>query len=385
MAEESDSPRTEPASPRRLEQAREEGQIARSRELTTSLLLLAAGALFLLAGPHIVEAFLRILRRGLSLSSADAFDQASILSRLASLSTDGLIALAPALALLVLVSLIGPALIGGWIFASKAIQPDFSRLSPLRGIKLMFSWHAAGELAKAIAKALLVAVAASAAIWAIKGELLGLALVPVEQGPVAAGGILARLFLVVSASLALVAAFDVPFQIWRHRRGLRMTREEVRKDLRESEGDPQLKGRIRNEQRAMARRRMMQEVPKADVIVTNPTHYAVALAYRDSGMRAPTVVAKGAALVAARIRAIGEEHRVPVFEAPPLARALYFSTEIGAEIPGPLYNAVAQVLAYVYQLRRWQAGGGGAGRAAAPVVPQDLPVPPELDPQQAKA
>ena len=385
MAEESDSPRTEPASQRRLEQAREEGQIARSRELTTSLLLLAAGALFVVAGTHIVEAFLRILRRGLSLSSADAFDEASILSRLASLSTDSLIALSPVLVLLVVVSLLGPTLIGGWIFALKAIQPDFSRLSPLRGIKLMFSWHGAGELAKAIAKALLVSVAASAAIWAIRGDLLGLALVPAEQGPAAAGGLLTHLFLVVSASLALVAAFDVPFQIWRHRRSLRMTREEVRKDLRESEGDPQLKGRIRNEQRALARRRMMQEVPKADVIVTNPTHYAVALAYRDSRMRAPTVVAKGAALVAARIRAIGEEHRVPVFEAPPLARALYFSTEIGAEIPGPLYNAVAQVLAYVYQLRRWRAAPATADRGTAPAVPQNLPVPPELDPGRGEA
>ena len=383
MSDESDSPRTEAASPRRLEQAREEGQIARSRELTTSLLLIAAAGLLAFGGAGMVDAFSRLLRRGLSLSGADAFDPASLLQRLASLSMDSVIAVAPLLGLLVLVALLGPTLVGGWIFAPNAVQPDFSRINPARGFKQMFSWHGAAELIKAALKMLLVAAVAAATLWNLRGELFSLSQVAPEQGPAASGALLSRLFLLVSASLVVIAALDVPFQIWRHRRGLRMTREELRRDMRESDGDPQLKGRIRREQRAMARRRMMQDVPGADVIVTNPTHYAVALSYKDASMRAPRVVAKGVALVAARIRSIGEEHRVPIVEAPPLARALYANTEIGAEIPGPLYNAVAQVLAYVYQLRRWNAAA--TRRGPPPSLPTDLPVPGDMDPQAANS
>jgi flagellar biosynthetic protein FlhB len=335
--------------------------------------------MFYAAGPQFVEGFARVLRLGLSLSSADAFDSGGMLARMARLALEAAGAVAPLMIALLVVALLAPTLVGGWILSVRAVQPDFSRLSPLRGLKNIFSWHGAGELTKAILKSLLVGMAALAVFWTTQGELLGLAAAPVERALSASGGLLAWAFLMLAGSLALVAAADVPFQIWRHRKGLSMTREEVRKEMRESEGDPQIKSRIRNEQRARARSRMMQEVPKADVIVTNPLHYAVALSYKTSSMRAPIVVAKGAELLAARIRDLGTEHSVPVLEAPPLARALYFNTEVGHEIPGSLYNAVAQVLAYVHQLRRWREVGG-----RAPIEPGELPVPAELDPHASE-
>lgn len=374
MAEENDSARTEAPTPRRLEQAREEGQVARSRELSTSLTLLAAGLMFYAAGPQFVEGFARVLRLGLSLSSADAFDSGGMPARLASLALEAAGAVAPLMIALLVVALLGPTLVGGWILSARAVQPDFARLSPLRGLTMIFSWHGAGELTKAVLKALVVALAALAVYWTTQGEFLGLAATPVDRALSTSGGLLAWAFLILAGSLALVAAADVPFQIWRNRKGLAMTREEVRKEMRETDGDPQIKARIRSEQRARARSRMMQEVPKADVIVTNPLHYAVALGYKASSMGAPTVMAKGAELLAARIRDLGAEHRVPIVQAPPLARALYFNTEVGQEIPGPLYNAVAQVLAYVHQLRRWREAGG-----SPPVEPAELPVPAELD------
>jgi flagellar biosynthesis protein FlhB len=176
------------------------------------------------------------------------------------------------------------------------------------------------------------------------------------------------------AGLFLVAALDVPYQLWTHAKKLRMSKEEVKREHRESDGDPQQKGRMRAQQRAASRRRMMSAIPSADVIVTNPTHFAVALKYADGEMRAPKVVAKGVNLVAARIRDLGREHNIPLLEAPPLARALYHNVEINREIPGALYGAVAQVLAWVYQLRRFKKEGG-----VAPDEPEDLDVPPELD------
>jgi len=374
MAEENDTPGTEEPTPRRLEQSREEGQIARSRELSTSLTLLAAGLVFYAAGPKLVDGFARVLRLGLSLSASDAFDSGEMLTRLARLTLEAAGAVAPLMIALLVVAVLGPTLVGGWIMSSKAVQPDFTRLSPLRGLKNIFSWHGAGELTKAVLKSLLIGVAAFAVFWNTQGELMALAAAPLERALSASGALLVWAFLILALSLTVVAGVDVPFQIWRYRKGLAMTREEVRKEMRETEGDPQMKARIRSEQRARARSRMMQEVPKADVIVTNPLHYAVALSYKASSMGAPTVVAKGAELLAARIRDLGTEHGVPILQAPPLARALYFNAEVGQEIPGPLYNAVAQVLAYVHQLRRWREAGG-----RAPLEPGELPVPAELD------
>jgi flagellar biosynthetic protein FlhB len=253
-------------------------------------------------------------------------------------------------------------------------MPDAGRLSPTRGLGQILSRHGLGELAKAIVKALVIAAAAAGFLWSSRDALATLGMLALEDALAALGALVLHALGWLAAALALVAAVDVPLVLWRHYSRLRMTAEEYKREARESEGDPQLKARVRSLQRERARKRMMAEVPKADVVVTNPTHFAVAIAYRDGTMRAPRVVAKGTELVAAAIRALASEHGVPILEAPPLARALHHTTEIGEEIPAALYNAVAQVLAWVYQVRRWRAGGG-----AEPAAPEALDVPAELD------
>ena len=205
------------------------------------------------------------------------------------------------------------------------------------------------------------------------GEILGLGYESLVAGTAHAGHLCINTFIALSASMLVIAAVDVPFQLWDHARQLRMSKQDVREESKDLEGRPEIKGRIRNMQREMARRRMMDEVPKADVVVTNPTHYAVALRYQQDKMSAPRVVAMGADLVAANIRAKAQEHGVTLLEAPPLARALFFNAELDKEIPAGLYLAVAQVLAYVYQLKAARKYGG-----ITPQAPKDLPVPDEL-------
>jgi len=239
----------------------------------------------------------------------------------------------------------------------------------------MISTRSAVELVKAIAKALLVGTVSWFVISSQMEELLGLTLDPLTTGSAHVGSMLLTSFITIVCSLVLIALIDVPYQLWHYSNKLKMTREEVRQESKESDGDPHVKARIRQLQREMARGRMMSEVPTADVVVTNPTHYAVALKYADGKMRAPTVVAKGADEVAAKIRELAAEHNVPLLEAPPLARALYTHTELGDEIPEGLYTAVAEVLAYVFQLRAYKKNGG-----VRPEEPDDVEVPPELDP-----
>jgi flagellar biosynthetic protein FlhB len=266
--------------------------------------------------------------------------------------------------------------LSGWLFTFQALQPDFSRLDPLKGIGRLFSWNSLVELAKALGKTVLIGGVAYWVIMHHKEAMFSLAGESVNQSIAHLGSLLGLTFLTIVSSMILIVAIDVPFQLWDHSSKLKMTKEEVRQENKESEGSPEVKGQIRRMQREMARRRMMAEVPKADVIVTNPTHYAVALRYQDKLMGAPVIVAKGSALIALRIRGLGEEHHIPILEAPPLARALFRHGELGEEIPAALYTAVAEVLAYVYQLRSYEAGEG-----IAPQPPRSLPVPPGLDPE----
>jgi flagellar biosynthetic protein FlhB len=273
---------------------------------------------------------------------------------------------------LFVVALLVPASIGGWSFSTKSLAPNLEKLDPIKGLGRIFGWRGLMELAKALAKFLLIAAVAGALIMYMAPQLLQLGDEPLRRALAHAGGILGLSFVVLSAALIVIAAVDVPFQLWQHAKQLRMTRQEVKDEFKETEGRPEVKGRIRQLQREMAQRRMMEEVPKADVVVTNPTHFAVALKY-DRKMNAPKVVAKGVDLVAANIRGIAEQHEITMFEAPPLARALYYSTDLGQEIPAGLYVSVAQVLAYVYQLKT----AHGAGETA-PAPPADLPVPDEF-------
>ena len=379
MAAESDLERTEPASSRRLEKAREEGQVARSRELSTFLLLMAGGAGAWWLGGRAFSDFQSWLRRALEIDPQLAFDSHLAAARLGDLSLEALLIVAPLFALLLAVAAASPLLLGGWLFSANSLAPDFSRLDPVKGIARMASVQGVAELAKAVLKASLVAGVAAWVVWSNHASVFALLGQSPEAGVAMTGGLVAGSFVAIVCALALIAAVDVPWQLWQHASKLRMTREEARQERKEQDGDPQIKARIRSLQRETARRRMMAEVPKADVVVTNPAHYAVALAYRNGEMRAPRVVAKGADHVARRIRELAVASGVPLLEAPPLARALHRHTEIGDEIPESLYAAVAEVLAYVFQLKKSRNYG-----APVPAAPTALPVPVALDPQHAR-
>jgi flagellar biosynthesis protein FlhB len=374
MSEDSDLEKTEEATPKRREKSREDGQVARSQELTTFTLLMAAAAGILFMGGTLMDKLSSIMSEGMQIERELGFQTDLMLNRLYELAFEALLALGPLLLLLIVVAFFAPMLMSGWLFSSKALIPDFKKLNPIKGLARIFSARSLTELVKAISKALIVGTVASLVIWNNKEAVLSLIKVPVELGVTQTGDLLVLSFLFIVAAMIFIVAIDVPFQLWDHAKKIRMSKEEIRKETKESEGDPMVKGRIRALQREAARRRMMSEVPEADVIVTNPTHYAVALRYKSESMRAPTVVAKGVHLLAARIRELAEEHRVPILEAPPLARALYHHAELDSEIPETLYTAVAEILAYVFQLRRYQEYGGD--------VPQplgELSIPSELD------
>lgn len=377
MAEDSDLERTEEATPKRLEKAREEGQIARSLELTTFSVLLVAAAGLLFMGADMIDKLMRIMKVGMQMERDLAFQTDLMLNRLYELAFEGLISIAPILFLLLVVAFFAPMLLSGWMFSTKALMPKFDRINPIKGLGRIFSVNSLIELVKAILKTVVIGSVAALVIWHNKEAVMALLAVPVHLGISRTGDFLAMSFLLIVGAMMLVVVIDVPYKIWEHAKQLRMTKEEIRKESKDSEGDPFVKARIRGLQREAARRRMMSEIPNADVIVTNPTHYAVALRYQSNSMRAPKVVAKGVHLLAARIREVAEAHRIPILEAPPLARALYHHAELESEIPEKLYTAVAEVLAYVFQLRRYNEYGG-----AVPKPPVDVPVPAELDSAQ---
>jgi flagellar biosynthesis protein FlhB len=377
LAEESDLERTEPPSARRLEQARSEGRVPQSRELTAFLVLASATGGFWVLGGWLTQQAGGILRHGLYFERSAAFDQDAMTNSFAALSWEALLLMAPIFLLTALAAIATPFALGAWTFAPEAMSMNFSRMDPIKGVQRMLSWHSLGELVKAILKALLIG---GIIFWVVQhqqGQLFALILQSVEPALASFGHMVVFAMIGLVAGLALIAAIDVPFQLWRYYAGLRMTKEELRQEMKELEGDPYLKARIRSQQREMARRRMMSEVPKADVVVTNPTHFAVALKYDRDRMGAPQVVAKGMGLVAQKIRELATTNRVPVVEAPPLARALYRHTDIGEQVPATLYTAVAEILAYVYQLNQYLTIGGNV---LPPVPPQAIAVPDGLDP-----
>lgn len=380
MAEDSDLERTEPASPRRLEQARKDGDVPRSRELATCAVLLAAGSGLWLLGGGVIHTINNMLASSLTFDREQALDFDALLIRIGVNIVEVLMALAPFGILLMLAALASPLFIGGWLFSAKAMQPDFGRLSPFNGLGNMFSSRSAVELGKAVAKTILVGSVAWLVMAYHKDAVLGLGVEPLREGSAHLVYMLVTSFIFIGCALVLVAAIDAPYQMWHYANKLKMTRQELTQEAKESDGNPQIKAKIRSQQREMARRRMMSEVPTADVVVTNPTHYAVALKYADGKMRAPKVVAKGADEVAAKIREIAGNNHVPTLEAPALARALYRHAEIGDEIPEALYTAVAEVLAYVFQLRTYREHGG-----VQPEMPAKLDVPPQLDPENPAA
>jgi flagellar biosynthesis protein FlhB len=352
MSSESDRhDRTEDPTQKRLDDARRKGQVPRSRDLTAAAVMLVAGIGLLTLGKGLGGQLADMLRGGLTITAPEVQDVDAMLIALRSAASSALWAVAPVLGLTLFAALGAPMMLGGWSFSTASLTPDLMRLNPVTGIGRMFSTRGWVEMTKALGKFALVGTAGIIVLWIERDALLGLANEPIGAAIGHAFALSGEALLSLTAALVLIAAVDVPFQLWQYKRELKMTKDEVRKEMRESEGSPEIKGRIRQMQRERAQRRMMLEVPKADVIIVNPTHYAVALRYDEKRNRAPVVVAKGVDHMAAKIREVAGEHGVPLFEAPPLARSLHKAVEIGDEIPAQLYVAVAQILTYVFQLR----------------------------------
>jgi flagellar biosynthesis protein FlhB len=371
MAADDAAERTELPTQKRIDEARKKGQIPRSIELNTATVVLVAGGALYFLGEPLAGGLSDLMRAGLSVSREQAMDESLAVSLFSGSMLNALVTCAPLLGLTVIAALAAPLLIGGWNLSPGVLAPDFSRLSPLSGFKRMFSARGLMELSKAFLKFLLVAAIAIAFLWTKTDDLLALSSEPAFAAIGHAVSLSGQAFLFIAAALAIIAAIDVPYQLYQHSQSLKMTRQEIREEMKESEGSPEVKGRIRQVQEAMARRRMMQEVPKADVVVVNPTHFAVALRYDEKRMRAPIVVAKGADEIAARIREVAGEHLIPIFEAPPLARALYRHVALNGEVPANLYVAVAQVLTYIYHVRAAQRSG------VTPPPPPSIETPPE--------
>ena len=326
-------------------------------------------------GSSLSQQLIKLIREGLTLNSDLVFKSESLMPHLHELSMATLLVFLPFFLLLLGVATFSPLLLNGWLFTFKPLMPNFSKLNPVAGIGRMFSTHSLVELLKAIAKSVVVGGIGAWVVWHNRENVLMLVSEPVIMSIPHLGSVMWACFAAIMGGMLLIVAVDVPFQLWEHNKKLKMTKQEVRQEAKETEGDPQVKGKIRKMQREMARRRMMAEIPTADVVVTNPTHFSVASRHSENGMRAPVVVAKGTHLMAAKIKEIAKENNIPILEAPPLARALYKHTDLGQAIPEALYTAVAEVLAYVYQLKRYKTVGG-----SYPQAPGELPVPKELDP-----
>ena len=374
MAETSKEDKTEAASPRRIEKAREEGQVPRSREMNTFVMLLAGiGGLWLMGG-HLYDSLGQVMEQALLFDRAQLFDTARMLTVLWQLSQNTLLALAPFFALMTFAALAAPALLGGLVITLAAVRPQFSRVNPISGLARLFSVQVLVELAKVVAKATLIGTVAYGFLNSHLDQLLTLPNMPAPKALATVMSLTASACAMCVAALIIVVGMDAPYQLWTYAKNLRMSKEEQRQEHKNADGDPHIKAKIRQVQQARARRRMMSKVPKADVIVTNPSHFAVALSYQKDKNGAPRVVAKGADDVALRIREIAAEHHLPMLEAPPLARALYFHVDLDREIPIELYTVVAEVVAWAIRLKRVSEHGGDL-----PPTPANLSVPPGMD------
>jgi flagellar biosynthetic protein FlhB len=351
MAESEQGERTEPASAKRLQEARERGQIPRSQELGNFATMIGGSAVLVVLGRSLVSRLADMMHRDLSFSATSLADPQSMLACLGTDSVAALLILAPIFGVLIVLALLAAIALGGWNFSPQALVPDFTRMSPLAGLQRLFGLRGASELAKALLKCLVVGGVCAAVASGLFHDVIALGHMSPKAAIGRAASLLAGAFVWLCASLAIVAIIDVPLQMFQFSRSMRMSRQELRDESKETDGRPETKRRIRQMQQQLARRRMMHKVPAADVVIVNPTHFAVALKYDPNKMRAPRVLAKGVDLVALNIRRIAAENHVPIFDSPKLARALYRSTDLDREIPAGLYMAVAQVLSYVFRVK----------------------------------
>lgn len=370
--------RTEEPTPKRLKESRDEGQIPRSKEFNTTLsLLLSAGGLMVF-GSMIGDGMSKVMSDTFRIEREKLFNPNFLVETFWERILDALLTIAPFLMLTLLAAFAGPILMGGWAFTTKALKPKFSKLNPLSGLKRMFGMNAAMELIKAVLKFLLLGSIAWFTFRMMMPDYLKLGISGMEKGVEQGADMILWQFLIVASGLIIVSGIDVPYQLFSHKKKLKMTRQQVKEESKETDGNPELKGKRRQMQYQLAQGRMMQDIPEANVILTNPTHFSVALKYDEETGGAPVVIAKGTDLIAFRIREIGEAHGITIFEAPPLTRAIYYTTDIGREIPSDLYLAVARVLAYIYQINNAKAG------QPSPERPDDLPIPDEYQRLTAK-
>lgn len=374
-AEDSDMEKTEDASPKRLEKAREDGDVPRSRELAACAVLFTSGMAIMMLSRPMGDAMKNVLRQGLSIDRAMAFEPQLLIVHMVKVIEQAMWAFLPLAVIIVSVAVAAPILVGGWVMSQKSLVPNFGKLNPMKGLANLFSKNSLVELVKSIAKTVLVASVGYAIVKKDLQPMLGLSQMPLELSIGTVGDYMMTGFLTIASALVLIAVIDVPYQLYQYAQKHKMTKQELKDEAKESEGSPEIKGRIRQQQREMARRRMMSNVPKADVVITNPTHYAVAIRYKEGENGAPIVVAKGVDVIAQKIKEIAAEHEIMTLESPKLARALYAHAELEREIPQTLYSAVAEILAYVFQLRVFKQHGG-----VRPVMPTNVPVPDALDP-----
>ncbi|MGB0893684.1 MAG: flagellar biosynthesis protein FlhB [Parashewanella sp.] len=366
--------RTEEPTSRRLQQAREKGQVARSKELGTSAVLLAASIALAMLGPDLALSLDKMMTQIFTIDRKDIYDTGAMLRVWGIVGKELAFPVLGIVVLLFIMAFLGNVVLGGMSFSTKAAMPKASKLSPAKGFKRMFGTQALVELTKGIAKFLVVAVSAYLLLSFYFDDILTLSTANLPGNVFSALEMLTWMFILLCSSTLLIVIIDVPYQLWNHKKQLKMTKQEVKDEYKDTEGKPEVKGRIRQLQREMAQRQMMGEVPNADVIVVNPEHYAVALKYDADKAAAPYVVAKGLDQMAFKIREIAREHDVAIVSAPPLARAVYHTTDLNQQIPDGLFTAVAQVLAYVFQLRQFQKGQGQKPQA----IPEEQPIPDEL-------
>ncbi|WP_139685246.1 flagellar biosynthesis protein FlhB [Vibrio tasmaniensis] len=374
MAESDGQERTEDATPKRLQQAKEKGQVARSKELASASVLIVGAIALMWFGESMAKALFETMQRLFSLSREEVFDTTKLLEIAGGALVNLLFPLFLILITLFVAAVIGAAGVGGINFSMQAAMPKASKLNPLSGIKRMFGLQSWVELLKSILKVALVSGMAIYLIQASQHDLMQLSMEVYPQNIFHALDILLNFILLISCSLLIVVAIDIPFQIWQHADQLKMTKQEIKDEHKDTEGKPEVKGRIRMLQREAAQRRMMADVPQADVIVTNPEHFSVALRYKQNQDKAPVVVAKGVDHMAMKIREIARENDIYIIPAPPLARALYHTTELEQQIPDGLFTAVAQVLAYVFQLKQYRKRGGERPK----LQDSNMPIPPDL-------
>ncbi len=366
----SDQEKTEQPSAKRLKDARKKGQIPRSRELNVTLATLGGGLLLLVSLEEIHRSIRNAFHTSFTISDFSMLNGAHMIDVMSASFTDVLSSLSFLFLMLTVIIIFGPTLLGGWSFSLESLKVKFSKLSPAKGLKRMFGINGLMELTKSLLKVTLIASIAYTFFYVQKNDLLSLSHESYDQAITHSVTLVLSSFLFVAFGLIFIVAIDVPFQLWKHHKDLRMSRQELKDEFKETEGNPESKSRVRNMQREIAQRKMLQEVPTADVVIVNPTHYSVALRYSPESDAAPILVAKGADHIAFKIREIATEHKIPVFTAPLLSRAIYHTTDIDAEVPSALYVAVAKVLAYVFQLKTARPGN-------YPKPPMDLSIPKE--------